>query len=339
MFNKATKKKHGGRYVQGTIVRKSIGYSMLTPCVIFMIIVQAIPFFYGVYVSFTDKTLFGAASKGTPNFIGVTNYVNVLANTNKASDFYQVFGFTLVYSVVIIVCAYLLGLYFAILLNRPMKYRNLFRSLAFLPWFVNPMVMATSWSQMFDPTVDGILNKLFMALKLIEEPLLWKGDSFWAKVCIIILGVWKAYPMMTVMLLSALQGIDKSIYEPATIAGASEIQKFRYITFPLIMPMSITVCALQFIWMFGTNSYDNIMTVTAGGPGRATYVLTIEVFNQAFKRGKMGFAASISLMMLLFLGVCALLFVTVKKISARVAEKKEERSFESKFLEEGGTEA
>jgi len=324
------------KYVQGTIVRKSVGYSMLIPCVIFMALVQGIPFFYGMYISFTDKSIFGAAARGTPNFVGFTNYLKVLENTSKASDFYEVFIFTMIYSITIIVCAYIIGLYFAILLNRPMKYKNFFRALAFLPWFVNPMVMATSWSQMFDPSPEGILNQIFMSLKFIEEPLLWRGDPFWAKVCVIILGIWKAYPMMTVMLLSGLQGIDQSIYEPATIAGANSIQKFRYITLPLLKPMSVTVCALQFIWMFGTTSYDNIMTVTAGGPVRATYVLTIEVFNQAFKRGKMGYAASISLMMLMFLAVCAILFFTIRKISAAVAEKKESKTFTSKFLENGG---
>ncbi len=107
---------------------------------------------------------------------------------------------------------------------------------------------------------------------------------------------------MMVMLLSAMQGIDKSIYEPATIAGAMEVQKFRYITLPLLRPMSVTVMALQFIWMFGSTSYDIIMPFTAGGPARFTYVLTIEVFNQAFSRGKMGYAAAISVTMLVFLG-------------------------------------
>lgn len=293
------------------VLKNRVGYSMLLPGILCLLLVQAIPFFYGVYISFTDMNFF----KGNQgSFVGIKNFLDIFANQWTASDFYSVFGYTLIFSIAVIVFSYIIGMYFAILLNRDIKFKNFFRALAFLPWFVNPMVISVCWSQLMDPSEEGILNWLFLHLHLIEEPLLWRGDPTLAKISAVILGVWKGYPMMMVMLLSAMQGIDKSIYEPATIAGASEVQKFRYITLPLLRPMSVTVMALQFIWMFGSTSYDIIMPFTAGGPARSTYVLTIEVFNQAFSRGKMGYAAAISLTMLVFLGTLAGIFMLIRGV-------------------------
>lgn len=304
------------------IGKQSVGFTMMIPGLLVLGLIQAIPFFYGLYLSFTDKNIF-KGNKVPLKFVGLGNYIEIFTDRWAEINPAEVFGFTMLFAIVVIVVSYVIGLYFAILLNRDIKFRNVLRALAFLPWFVNPLVVSICWTQMMSPAENGILNAMLMALRIIKEPLLWRGASDTARLAVIILGVWKSYPMLMVMLLAALQGIDKSIYEAAVIEGATEPQKFFYITLPMLKDMSVMVIALQFVWMFGTSSYDIIMPFTGGGPVTSTYVLTVLVFQRAFSRGKLAYAAALSVCMMLFLALCAIVFVIVRKIFAKIAYQKD----------------
>ena len=283
------------------------GYRMLIPACIFLLIINTIPFFYGLVLSFTNKDIYkpNIATK----FIGIENYIKAMSS----SDFLSILGFTLVYTITSVLLSYVLGMVFALLLNREIKGRNIFRGIALIPWVMASSAVVISWRWMLNDQF-GIINIFLQQIGLIKEPIHFFSDPLLAKITVIMFAVWKGYPFQMIMLLGGLQSIGKEMYEPAVIDGANKWQCFRYITLPLLKPVSIVTLTLQFIWTFNTNSFDNIYLLTKGGPVKATYVLSIDTYNAAFFKGKTGYASAISLIMTVFIAVVYIIYIAAKKV-------------------------
>lgn len=286
------------------------GYRMLMPAVLLFLLINTLPFLYGVVLSFTNTNYF-KPQNGSP-FIGLQNYLEILQN----EDFYQMFSFTLLYTVLVVLLSYVLGMAFALLLNRDIRFKNFFRGLALLPWIMAPAVAVVIWRWMCNDQL-GAINMILQNLGLIQAPIRFLSDKLLAKITVIAFAVWKCYPFMMVVLLGGLQSIGKEVYEPARIDGASKWACFRYITLPLLRPVSVVSLSLMFIWTFNTNSFDNIYLLTKGGPVNSTFVLSIEAYFAAFYRGKAGYASATSLLMTAFIALAALIYVLVKRVSVR----------------------
>jgi len=282
---------------------------MLIPACLFFLVINTIPFFYGLGLSFTNYNYFKINKR---DFIGLQNFIDILSGDN---DFYGVFLFTLIYTFGSVLIAYALGMVFALLLNRDIKFRNLFRALALLPWLVPSSVAAVNWSWLLNDKL-GFINNTLMDLGVISSPLQFLANPALARITVIIVAIWKSYPFMMVTLLGGMQSLGKTYYEPAEIDGANAWQRFWYITLPLLKPISFTVLSLQFIWTFNTTSFDNIYLLTGGGPANATYVLSVETYNAAFFRGNVGYASALSLMMTILIGLVFFLYHMTKKKTA-----------------------
>lgn len=131
---------------------------------------------------------------------------------------------------------------------------------------------------------------------IIDSPILFLADTSIVLFTVVLVGTWKSYPFMALSLLAGMQNIDRSIYESAQIDGASGSQAFWYITLPGLKQVSLVVTTLMFIW--GFNNFDIIFLLTSGGPLNATRSLSIYTYNLAFYRGRMGYSAAISLIMI-----------------------------------------
>jgi len=283
---------------------------MLIPACVFFLIINMIPFFYGLGLSFTSNNYFKPGKNG---FVGVGNFINILKGAN---DFYGILGFTLLYTFGSVLLAYVLGMAFAYLLNKDIKFRNVFRALALLPWLVPSAVAAVNWQWLLNDRL-GFVNTLLMSSGLVSKPVQFLANPLLARVTVLVVAVWKTYPFMMVTLLGGMQAIGTATYEPAEIDGANEWEKFLYITMPLLRPVSVVALSLQCIWTFNTTSFDNIYLLTGGGPVNSTFVLSIETYYSAFYRGNVGYASALSLIMAALIGIGIFANAVIRNRAAR----------------------
>jgi multiple sugar transport system permease protein len=145
----------------------------------------------------------------------------------------------------------------------------------------------------------GFSNFALTKLGLIDTPILWLSNPAMAMPSVIIVQIWKLYPIMTVVLLAALQSVPREMIEAAKIDGANAFQRFRYVTWSYIRPTSMIIVLLGCIWTF--QSFDIIYLLTGGGPADATQTLPVLVYVKAFWASQIGYASAIGVLILLFL--------------------------------------
>lgn len=290
------------------INKNTTGYAMLIPASVLFVIINAFPFIYGLILSFTD-TNYLRPKTGSGSFIGLQNFFDILTND---PEFYGVLLYSFIYTILVVVLSYMLGLLLAVLLNRNIKGRSLFRALALLPWLMPSAVASINWQWLLNDQV-GFINVFLTNIGLIKDPIQFLASPEIARMTVIIVAIWKAYPFMMVVLLAGLQSIGKEMYEPAYMDGANSFRVFRYITMPLLKPVTLVATSLMFIWTFNTLSFDNIYLLTQGGPANATYVLSIQSYYTAFFRGKIGYASAISVIMLLVISAIIIAYTIWKK--------------------------
>jgi ABC-type sugar transport system permease subunit len=203
----------------------------------------------------------------------------------------------------IVVFSYLLGLLAGLLLNHKFRLRGVYRALILVPWVVPPVVAYISWQWMLNDQ-SGLVNQLLMQVGLIHSPVLWLAKPNLAMLSLIVVGVWVRFPFMMITVLAALSAVPDELSEAASIDGANRWQVFRYITFPLILPVTIIATLLQAIWTF--NDFALPFVLTGGGPANATTPLVLLSYKEAFQRYNIGYGTSlaiISMVLMLLLGI------------------------------------
>jgi multiple sugar transport system permease protein len=199
-----------------------------------------------------------------------------------------------------------MGMCFALLLNRPIKFRGFFRAMILIPWIIPPIVAATNWTWLLNDQL-GFINLILRQWGFIDRPILFLADPVIARITVCFTGAWKSFPFMTIVLLSGMQGISGELYESASIDGAGFFRSFLHITVPMLKPVTMISTVLMFIWTF--NNFENIYLLTKGGPANATFVLPILSYYIAFFRSQLGYASAISTLMLVILLALALLYM------------------------------
>src|ERR1700688_3458982 len=227
---------------------------LLLPTVLLLAVCIAYPFVIGVELSVTD------AKVGVPgNFVGLHNFA-VLAND---SIFRTAVWNTFVYTGVTTVFKLALGLWLALLLNRHFKGKALTRAFVLLP-FIIPTVLSTfAWKWMFDPTFS-VINWTLYHFGLITGRINWLGDPDLAMISIIIVNIWRGVPFFAISLLAGLQTISPELNEAAAIDGAKPWQRFRHITWPLLLPVTMVVMLFSVIQTF--SDFQIVYIMTGGGP-------------------------------------------------------------------------
>lgn len=271
---------------------------MLLPATLLICLISVYPLVRGIMMSFMNYNLLKPDKIG---FNGVDNYVRLFT---RDKEFWGVLGFTFTYTLSVVIIAYVMGLIFAMLLNRDIKFRGLFRALILIPWIIPGAVAATTWQWVLNDQF-GLVNNVLQQLHIIDKPILFLADKTITRLTVIWTGAWKSFPFMMITLLAGLQTIPDDLYEAAEIDGAGFWQRFAHVTMPMLKNVTATCTTLMFIWTF--NSFDSIYLLTKGGPNNATYVLSIFTYYTAFMRSNLGYAAAISSILLLVL----LVFITI----------------------------
>ncbi|MGW1077491.1 carbohydrate ABC transporter permease [Streptomyces sp. NPDC002537] len=258
-------------------------WAMVLPVVVVLAVLVGYPLGRGIYLSFTDadeanvgRTIGVNHIASTYRSVGLDNYWKVLSG--QEGHFYPRLGWTVVWTASCVFLHYTIGLGLALLLNRPMRFRALYRVLLILPWAVPAFVATFSWRLMFNEKY-GVLNAFLAKLGL--APVDWLGDGTLQKVSAVAVNVWLGVPFMMVAILGGLQAIPKELHEAAEMDGASPWQRFRHVTLPGLRPVSGTVILLGVIWTF--NMFQVIYLLIGQGASSDSEILVTYAYRLAFQ--------------------------------------------------------
>jgi multiple sugar transport system permease protein len=223
-------------------------------------------------------------------YIGLKNFQRMAQDVGVQSSI----SFTIIFVGVSTLLELALGLAIASLLNNAFKGRTFARAVNLIPWAIPMVVAALGFRWMFDKEY-GIISDLFARVTGVHVA--WLSQFWTARIAVIATNVWKSTPFLALVFLAALQGVPAELYEAARVDGATALQTFRKITFPLILPQATTMGLFMLVWQLA--SFDLIYAMTGGGPGFATQVLAYNIYQAAFGGLNFGYASAISLVLFL----------------------------------------
>ena len=204
---------------------------------------------------------------------------------------------------------YVLGFGLALLLNQRFRFRRVARVVFLLPMMMTPVAAAYTGRMMFDQTVSPLaqLQRGLSDRLPGEAAIPWLTDQFWARVTIVLIDTWQWTPFITLIILAGLQSVPDELYEAAEVDGATPTQTFRHITFPMLVPVSVTAVLIRGVEIF--KIIDVIVVTTGGGPGSATESLTMYITQTALTFGNFSYAAAISYVLLVLVVIFAMTFL------------------------------
>jgi arabinogalactan oligomer / maltooligosaccharide transport system permease protein len=250
-------------------------YIYLLPVTGFLLLLNAYPIAYTVYVSLTDFGTGGRGSLLNFHYVGLSNYVYALTTGSSTSlalvenSFFWAGG-----SVVLFL---LVGLCLATVLNQEIRGKTIYRTLILLPWAMPAFITILVWWNMWQYQT-GIINGVLSSLGIAPVDWLQHTDTAWA--ALFITNVWLSFPFYTIVFLATMQAIPKDLYEAASIDGAGSVSQFFRITLPYLRPTIIFVGLMGFLFTF--NNFYPIYIITTGGPGISTQIFITESYNDAF---------------------------------------------------------
>ncbi len=269
----------------------ALGYLLISPAFIFLVVLLAYPFVMAVYLSLSRKSL-GADAV----FVGFGNFAKLAASAR----FWLTVKNSLVYTTGSLLLKFTGGLALAQLLNRAFFGKRIVTALILLPWIIPKVFSTLAWWWMLDPA-NSIINVLLKRWGLITNNLPFLVDATWAMMSLIFLNIWRGVPFFAITFLAAIQTVSEELLEAAKMDGADAWQRFWRITFPLIVPVVIIVVLISTISTL--SDFELPYLLTQGGPRDATLVFGLLSYNYALNIGQLGMGAAVSLAMLPLLAV------------------------------------
>lgn len=256
------------------------GYLFILPAFLIIGIFSLYPIINGLFLSFCSWD-----GLGEVKFNGIENYIAMCSD--------EVFGTALLNTLIFVVgtvpAIVVLSLLFAYLLNQKIVGKKLFRSIYFLPSVTSGVAIAMIWKWIFNDTT-GLLNSFLYFLGL--DPVNWITSSQFSLLSVMIMSVWKSLGTNIIIMLAALQGVPRDLYEAAGMDTKSGFQKLIHITVPMISPTIFLIMVMSVINAF--QAFDQVLALTAGGPGNSSMVVVLYIYNQAFKNFNMGYASTLA---------------------------------------------
>ena len=280
---------------------QTLGYALLMPALVLILVFIAYPFVLGIWMSLTDKLV------GTPgDFIGLANYRQLFAS----DIFHTAVWNTLFFTTVATILKATLGMWLAVLLNRKFRFARITRAAVLLPFIIPTVLSTLAWLWMFDATFsvfNWVLRWLYqMEISLLGITIkenwgffrgpLWLGDGKWAMFSIILVNVWRGMPFFAISFLAGLQTIPPELYDAADIDGATGWKKFWHVTLPMVKPVAIVVVVFSIVITFA--DFQLVYILTRGGPNNETHLLATLAYQLGMGSGNLGQGAAAALFML-----------------------------------------
>ena len=260
---------------------------MLAPAVILLLVLVAFPTVYMFTVAFQK---FNPAQMGANEWIGLDNFARLLTD----QKFHNALKNTLVFTASAVTLEFLLGLGFALLVDKYLQRLTFIKTILLIPMMLPPIAVALNWRLLLQPrfgVVNDVLTRVFGL-----EPVLWTAKTGTAMISLIIVDVWEWTPFVFLMVLAGLAGLPREPYEAADMDGANAWHKFRDLTWPFLKPVIAIVVLLRVMDAF--RIFDQVFILTRGGPAGATETLSLYLYKIAFQFFDLGYASAMSLFML-----------------------------------------
>jgi multiple sugar transport system permease protein len=292
--------------------RNWLGLWFMLPAAAFLILFLAYPLGLGVWLSFTDARIGRSGA-----FIGLENYEWMIGSFDDwlawsrkfflagevssipgDSVFWLSVFNTLLYTCVASTIKFAVGLYLALLLNQNLPFKAMIRAVVLIPFIVPTVLSAIAFWWLFDAQFS-IISWSLRKLHLISTNIDFLGSPWNARWSVIFVNIWRGIPFVAITLLAGLQTVPPSLYEAATIDGATRWQMFRHITYPLLTPIIAVVMTFSVLFTF--TDFQLIWAMTRGGPVNATHLMATLSYQRAILSGYLGEGAAISTAMIPFL--------------------------------------
>jgi multiple sugar transport system permease protein len=283
--------------LENSFIDRHIKILFPLPAVLFVALMMIFPVIYTFTISFTNWNL---TSGLAPQFVGLKTYLSILSEPR----FWAALGRTFYFTFLAVILETILGMIWALILNREFLGKNFVKLSLLLPMVSTPVAIGIAWTLFYEPTI-GLANWVLRNAGL--EPLKWIADKQMVIPSLVFVDLWQWTPMMALIILAGLAGLSMEPYESARVDGANSVQIFWRITLPMVSPVILTAVVLRAIDALKT--YDIIYAMTNGGPGFASETLNIYAYNLSFNYFRLGHASV----------VLFFLFVVVTLLSYLVA--------------------
>jgi raffinose/stachyose/melibiose transport system permease protein len=275
-------------------------WSFILPILALNLIVIVIPTIFSIYIAFTQWSGYGS-----PVFIGLQNFANLFQD----KTFFKALGNNLIWTLVFLTVPVFMGLTGAYLMSGIKRGQIFFRLMFFIPYVISSVVNTQVWRFIFSPR-NGIGVWLAQhGIPWLNFAILGNKDS--ALYGVAFVDSWHFWGFLVVMYLAAMTAVDTELYEVARLDGASRFQQFWYVTLPSIRPTLVFTFLMIIIW--SSLTFDYIYILTGGGPAHASEVMSTHLYNQAFFRFDVGYAASIGIMMTIWVMITVAIFVILRR--------------------------
>jgi multiple sugar transport system permease protein len=275
--------------------RNTLGMLLMLPTAVLLLLFLTYPLGLGTWLGFTDAKI-GRAGQ----WVGLDNFEYLVGDAVAQLSLFN----TVFYTVIASVLKFVLGLWLALLLNKNLPFKSFFRAVVLLPWIVPTTLSALAFWWIYDSQFS-IVSWALVKMGLIDRYIDFLGEPWLARISTIIANVWRGIPFIAISLLAGLQTISPSLYEAASIDGATPWQQFRYVTLPLLTPIIAVVMTFSVLFTF--TDFQLIYVLTRGGPLNATHLMATLSFQRAIPGGALGEGAALATMMVPFL-LAAIMF-------------------------------
>ncbi|WDR06815.1 sugar ABC transporter permease [Devosia rhodophyticola] len=277
---------------------------LLLPGLVLLIAFVLIPAGTAIWLSLTNEALNGAAALN-PRFVGARNYVRLFTDGGFWNSLFVTFVFVIGSSVI---GQFVLGLFAAVALNRPLAFRQVFMAAILLPNAVPEVVAGFIWISMLAGGEHSTLSQVLAPLGVPSQQWLQSAPLL----MIIVVNTWRGIAFAMILMTSGLAAIPADVYEAARMDGATARQIFWRITLPLLRP---TIFLYMLVSTVGTFAiFGLIYTLTRGGPGGATEIIGIYIYNQSFTAYQLGFGSAVAVVMLAISALLGALYVRILKV-------------------------
>jgi multiple sugar transport system permease protein len=275
--------------------RNALGLLFMLPAGALLLVFLTYPLALGTWLGFTDAKI------GRPGaWIGLENFIYLFGDSVARLSLFNTFFYTAVASVL----KFALGLWLALLLNKHIPLKAFVRAIVLLPFIVPTALSAIAFWWIYDSQFS-VVSWVLVKTGLIHQYIDFLGDPWLARFSTIAANVWRGVPFVAITLLAGLQTISPSLYEAASLDGASDWQKFWHVTLPMLTPIIAVVMTFSVLFTF--TDFQLIYVLTRGGPLNSTHLMATLSFQRAIPGGALGEGAALATAMVPFL-LAAILF-------------------------------
>lgn len=279
------------------------GYMFLLPSLIAFVVLKIYPVLFAMLISFCKWDII--SGYGSIRWAGLSNFAAMWGDRYFVSSMTN----TLSYVLMVVPGQLILGLLFAILIDKCVYFKRYFRTAFFMPYIANMVAVSVVWMAMFHPS-QGPVNAVLSAIGFHNPPQ-WLSSRDWALPTIAMMSIWTGMGYCIVVYMAALQGIPQELYESAKIDGANGLQSFFRITVPLLSPTTFFLMLIKIIGTFQV--FGPVKLLTNGGPGRSTMVIVFEIYREAFQYYNIGYASALSLVLFGIIMLVTLIQMALQK--------------------------